>query len=342
MLAGQVADEFARLVDLLGIEAGRGLVEDEHVGIVHDGLRESNALPVSLGKLAQQLVFDIGHVAASHHIIDAPVEFLARQAFEPAHKAQILVGFHVGIEGRRFRQIADAAAHLKRLLQHIKTCDACRTRGGRQKAREHAHGCGFSGAVGAKETDDLTFVHGEGNLIDCDGFAYRRVRSLTVIISVRWFKHPSGLTAGSGSRHHETACRCNTGRPPNVTRSQQIKSQTGRVCCNGFLDFPRRAVQSMKITRRSLAKGLAATGTAAGLSGLLRAEVQTGPTGARPTTHSWTEVYPGVWRATVGTPERYTPVSSRLMPPQTEAFAKLPHINHSAITSHTPHAQHPR
>ncbi len=82
----------------------------------------------------------------------------------------------------------------------------------------------------------------------------------------------------------------------------------------------------MKITRRSLAKGLAATGTAAGLSGLLRAEVQTGPTGARPTTHSWTEVYPGVWRATVGTPERYTPVSSRLMPPQTEAFARLPHV----------------
>ena len=43
--------------------------------------------------------------------------------------------------------------------------------------------------------------------------------------------------------------------------------------------------------------------------------------------HSWKQVHPGVWRATIGTPERFTPVSSRLVPPQVEAFAKLPHVD---------------
>ena len=42
---------------------------------------------------------------------------------------------------------------------------------------------------------------------------------------------------------------------------------------------------------------------------------------------SWKLVHPGVWRTTIGTPERYTPVSSRLIPAQTAAFAKLPRVD---------------
>ena len=86
----------------------------------------------------------------------------------------------------------------------------------------------------------------------------------------------------------------------------------------------------MKITRRSLAKGLAMSGAAAGLRPLLGAEVQPaqhthateeGKTG------EWKQVHPGVWRATIGVPERFTPVSSRLVPPHLEGFAKLPQVS---------------
>jgi alpha-D-xyloside xylohydrolase len=77
-----------------------------------------------------------------------------------------------------------------------------------------------------------------------------------------------------------------------------------------------------KITRRSLAKGLAAMGTAAGFPGLFRTE----PIAAAAPASSvaWKRIHPGVWKATIGMPERFTPVSSRLVPVQTEAFAKLP------------------
>ena len=84
----------------------------------------------------------------------------------------------------------------------------------------------------------------------------------------------------------------------------------------------------MKLTRRAVAKGLAA-GTALGLSGRLSAE---NATQERASLHSeetlqtltWRQVFPGVWRGRLGTPEPITPVSTRLVPPQTEAFAKLP------------------
>ncbi len=80
----------------------------------------------------------------------------------------------------------------------------------------------------------------------------------------------------------------------------------------------------IKITRRNLAKGLAASGAAAGFSRLLHAEAAVP---ASPETPFWKQVHPGVWRATIGIPERFTPVSSRLVPPQTEAFEKLPRVD---------------
>ena len=87
----------------------------------------------------------------------------------------------------------------------------------------------------------------------------------------------------------------------------------------------------MKLTRRAVAKGLAA-GTAARLSGLFRAEGAMQDDGSLDAEKSsqqleWTPVFPGVWRARSGTPEPITPVSTRLVLPHAEAFAKLPQVN---------------
>lgn len=93
----------------------------------------------------------------------------------------------------------------------------------------------------------------------------------------------------------------------------------------------------MQMTRRTIAKGLA-MGTAAGLSGLIRAESapHTG-NGTKPAERSrtlaWREVFPGVWKATLGTPERFTPVASRLVAPKTDAFSKLPHVDAAPLAA---------
>jgi alpha-D-xyloside xylohydrolase len=78
-----------------------------------------------------------------------------------------------------------------------------------------------------------------------------------------------------------------------------------------------------------MAKGLA-LGAAAGLSTLSHADSESRweaqADGGIPSESSWGEVFPGVWMATIGIPEWFTPVSSRLVPVQTEAFAKLPKV----------------
>ena len=91
-----------------------------------------------------------------------------------------------------------------------------------------------------------------------------------------------------------------------------------------------------KFSRRTLAKGLVATGAVAGLSRLLEAEGSAAEhaDAARPVSASsgtfeelsWREVHPGVWRATLGSPEAFTPVSSRFIPPQTAAFGRLSRV----------------
>ena len=89
-------------------------------------------------------------------------------------------------------------------------------------------------------------------------------------------------------------------------------------------------LSQVKITRRSLAKMLATGGTAAGISGWFEAD----SSAAKPlATTAWGQVHPGVWRARAGSPEQFTPVSSRLVPPQTEAFAKLPRVDNAPVLS---------
>lgn len=78
-----------------------------------------------------------------------------------------------------------------------------------------------------------------------------------------------------------------------------------------------------KISRRTLVKGIAASGAVVNASAWFGADFARAE--ALPS-HSWKQIHPGVWRATIGTPEGYTPVSSRLLPPQRDAFAKLPNV----------------
>ncbi|MGA2848207.1 MAG: TIM-barrel domain-containing protein [Terracidiphilus sp.] len=80
----------------------------------------------------------------------------------------------------------------------------------------------------------------------------------------------------------------------------------------------------LKLTRRSLAKGLAAMGTMAGASHLLDTEALAAPASLEK--QNWVKIHPGIWRVTLGAPEHFTPVSSRLVPAKAEAFSLLPDV----------------
>ena len=49
-------------------------------------------------------------------------------------------------------------------MPDIVSCEGSRACIGREESGEHPHGGGFTSTVGPKESDDFTFVHGEGNI----------------------------------------------------------------------------------------------------------------------------------------------------------------------------------
>jgi alpha-D-xyloside xylohydrolase len=104
--------------------------------------------------------------------------------------------------------------------------------------------------------------------------------------------------------------------------------RTSKDVLDGLLE--REMSAEIKLTRRGLAKGIAASGAFAGLSPFLGAETQ--PARRQLQSGVWQQVHLGVWRATLGMPEKYTPVSSRLVPPKTEAFAKLPVVEKAPLS----------
>ena len=57
--------------DLLGIEADRRLVEDQHLGIGDERLGEAHALPVALRQPPDQPLAHVGNLAPLQHLADA-------------------------------------------------------------------------------------------------------------------------------------------------------------------------------------------------------------------------------------------------------------------------------
>jgi alpha-D-xyloside xylohydrolase len=83
-----------------------------------------------------------------------------------------------------------------------------------------------------------------------------------------------------------------------------------------------------KINRRDLGKGIVASLVGAAVSPAESRAQQAQQTAApvAPTPLQWQPAGPGIWRATIGTPEAYTPIKSRLIPPKQDALNAMPAV----------------
>lgn len=77
-----------------------------------------------------------------------------------------------------------------------------------------------------------------------------------------------------------------------------------------------------EITRRQLGKAFAASALVSAVSAHSQSAA---PEAAQSSSTSpWESIYPGVWRATLGAPESFSPVRSRLIPAKLDALSTLP------------------
>ena len=118
VVAGEAADQIARLDDLLRVEAGGRLVEDQHLGVVDDRLRQADALPVALRQLAAVARRPCRRRAcAASRRRRASCARATGTPLMRATKSRYSRTRHVGVERRRFRQVAGAPLGLERMCR---------------------------------------------------------------------------------------------------------------------------------------------------------------------------------------------------------------------------------
>ena len=101
-------------------------------------------------------------------LVHAARESAAADALEPAHEGQVFGDLHFRVKRRRFGQVTDAFLHFDGVFEDIEAGHAGGAGGGRQEAGEHAHGGGFTGAVGPEKAYDLALFHFEGDVVYSD------------------------------------------------------------------------------------------------------------------------------------------------------------------------------
>jgi hypothetical protein len=148
------------------VQAGGRFVQDQDFGVVQDRLSQSDTLLVALRELAAEAGRDVGDARLLHRRVDLRPQRLGSHAADPADEQQVVADGHVRVERRRFRQVADAALGLERLIEDVEPGNDGLAGGGRHVARQDAHGRGLAGPVGAEEAEDLALVDAERDVVD--------------------------------------------------------------------------------------------------------------------------------------------------------------------------------
>src|SRR5690348_11371511 len=158
MLSRQSVDQPANLVYLTGVEADGWLVEDEHRGIVYNGLGQADALSISLRKLSANPMAHVRETADLERAFNRVVELGTAKAAQLRHEAQVRLHAHVGIERRILGQIPYTAARLERLGEDVESVNQYGALGRGHEPGDDAHRSGFAGAIGPQKTEDRTLL----------------------------------------------------------------------------------------------------------------------------------------------------------------------------------------
>ena len=148
------------------IEPRCRLVEEQHSRLMDQAERqvETTAHAARIG--ADPAIGSASETNAFEQFGGAWLDLGDRQAVEHCLQVQQLVAGHQWIDGRILQSHADVAAHIVGLRDDIETGHLCRAGRRLQQSRQHPDDRAFSGAVRAKESEDLAVLHFEVDTVD--------------------------------------------------------------------------------------------------------------------------------------------------------------------------------
>lgn len=164
--AGELEEEVPEFAAGDGVDAGGGFVEEEDLGLVHEGAGHGEALAPAAGEEGGAAV-EVGlEVGEGDEFFAAGFEFGAVEAVEASVELEVFEGGEFVVEGEFLGHIADEAFDLFGGLFDVEAGDFGGSFGGFEDAAEHADDGGFAGAVGAEEAKDGAFGDVEGDVVD--------------------------------------------------------------------------------------------------------------------------------------------------------------------------------
>ena len=159
----EIVEKFGFLV---GVEIARWLVQDQDRRVMNEGLCKADALPVAVREIADLLA---EHLCKTAHFDDArgpPAELVGLEMPQVGREPQVLEHAHLEVQRRALREIAQALAHLQRLVEHVVAVDARAPPRRGDEAREDAHRRRLAGAIGAEKANDFTAFYLEVDLVE--------------------------------------------------------------------------------------------------------------------------------------------------------------------------------
>ena len=166
VLASEGRDQIADFDALFRVEARRRLVEDQDRRLVHDRLREADALLESFGERADALACDVAEIGSLQRAIHGRRSPGARNVLDLRDEPEELTDGELRVERRVLRQVSDPPLGVDRPLQQVVAVDRDRPSARRQVARHHPHRRRLAGPVWPQEAEHLPGADLEREVVD--------------------------------------------------------------------------------------------------------------------------------------------------------------------------------
>ena len=151
---------------LVGVETVGRFIEDEHLRVVDDRLRETGAMAVTFREGVDALVADRLEEGRLDGLVDCRLDFRSGDAAHLGGEAEEGLHRHVRVERRGLGEVANLRLGFDFVFLDVGPADADGALRRGEITGDHAHGRGLAGAVGTEKSEDLALLDDEGDPVD--------------------------------------------------------------------------------------------------------------------------------------------------------------------------------
>ena len=151
---------------LVRVQAIGRFIQHQNGRVMQQRLRQTDAALETFGECLNRLQAHTFQLRHRHGACHAFIGLGAAKTANARDEMQKPCDGHFGIGGRAFRQIAKRAFGRDGRFNHILAANARRAGAGCDETRQHFHGGGFAGAIGAKEAHHFPAIHRKGHIVN--------------------------------------------------------------------------------------------------------------------------------------------------------------------------------